>query len=123
MNLKVSSPVVKRSSSEDSSYSTVSTSPVQVAFSLGAYPAGSRIKPLALPFSSVTISPLNADREFPAIPVNLKSGLTQRLTFLPSRNTETLVRGLSLPITNLIGLVLAKNCSDVDTTFSPTVLV
>ena len=57
------------------------------------------------------------------MPVYLRSGFTQRLIFLPSKNTDTLVRGLSLPITNLIGLVLAKNCSDVDTTLSPTALV
>ncbi|WP_223618656.1 hypothetical protein, partial [Acinetobacter baumannii] len=42
---------------------------------------------------------------------------------LPSRNAEIFVFGFSLPITNLIGFVLAKNCSAVETTFSPTVLV
>ena len=57
--------------------------PVHVVFSLGAFPEGIKIIPLAFPFSSVVIDPLNADSELPAIPVYLASGFTQRAMFWP----------------------------------------
>ena len=82
---------MKFNSSADASYPTVSISPPHTAFSLGGDPAGKIIKPDALPYSSVVIGPLNADREFPAIPVYLRSGLTQRLISLPSKKTYSLV--------------------------------
>ena len=40
-------------SSASVSYTTVSTLPDHTAFSLGGFPAGTRIIPLAFPFSSV----------------------------------------------------------------------
>ena len=52
---------------------TVFTSPVQEVFSFGAYPDGTRIMPLALPYSSVVILPLNTVEEFPAIHLNAGS--------------------------------------------------
>jgi hypothetical protein len=76
-----------------------------------------------LPFSSVVTEPLNADKEFPAIPVNLRSGFTHLLMFLPSKNIEILVFGFNLLTTNLIGTLLAKNCSAVDTELPRTVFV
>ena len=66
---------------------------------------------------------MNAESELPAIPVNLRSGFTQRLTFLPSKKTFILVFGLSLLIANCIGVLLAKNWSAVDTRFPLTFLV
>ena len=123
VNLNVKVPTVKFNASADASYPTVSISPPHIAFSLGGVPAGSIIKPLALPYSSVVIDPLNADKEFPAIPVYLRSGLTQRLISLPSKKTYSLVLGFILPTLNLIGTLLAKNDSDVETILSPTDLV
>ena len=79
--------------------------------------------PLALPSLSVVILPLNADGELPAIPVNRRSGLTHLLMFLPSRNTEISVFGFSLLTTNLIGTLLAKNCSAVDTLLPLVILL
>ena len=73
VNLNVNIPEVIDISSAEVSYGKVSTSPVQVAFSDGGRPAGTTISPLALPYSSVVISPLNADKELPEIPLNLKS--------------------------------------------------
>ena len=83
----VLTPVVNLISSASSSYTTVSTLPVHTAFSLGGLPAGIKMIPLAFPFSSVFTLPLNADSELPAIPVYLKSGLTQREMSLPSMKT------------------------------------
>ena len=98
------------------------TSPVQVAFSKGGKPAGSTIVPLALPSESVVTLLLNAEGELPATPVKRRSGLTQRLISLPSRNTEIVVFGFILLTTNLIGTLLAKNCTAEETLFPLTVL-
>ena len=57
------------------------------------------------------------------MPVYLRSGLTQRLISLPSKKTYSLVLGFILPTLNLIGTLLAKNDSDVETILSPTDLV
>ena len=43
--------------------------------------------PLKLPLESVIVGELNVDKELPAIPVNLVSGITHLLTSLPSINT------------------------------------
>ena len=123
VNLKVSTPDVTDTSSAEVSYATVSTSPVQVVFSSGGKPAGTIIKPLALPYSSVVTSPLNADKELPAIPVNLRSGLTQRPISLPSKKTYSLVLGFIRLTTNLTGILLAKNAKEVDTRLSPIAFV
>ena len=123
VNLNVNTPEVIDISSAEVSYARVSTSPVQVAFSSGGKPAGTTISPLALPYSSVVISPLNADKELPAIPVNLKSGFTQRLISLPSKKTYIFVLGFILLMTYLTGILLAKNAKEVETKLSPTVLV
>ena len=85
VNLKVFSPVVILTSSALWSYANVSISPVQITDSLGGAPAGINTIPLALPFSSVTIGALKEDRELPGIPVNLISGTTHLLIFLPSK--------------------------------------
>ena len=74
-----------------------------------------------MPSLSVVTVPLKADNELPAMPVNLRSGFTQRLISLPSKNTEILVFGFSLLITNLTGWLLAKNCNDVDTELPLTI--
>ena len=66
---------------------------------------------------------MNVDKEFPAIPVNLRSGLTQRLMFLPSKNTYILVFGFILPTLNLMGTLLANSDNDVDTKLPFIVLV
>ena len=119
----VLTPVVNLISSASSSYTTVSTLPVQTAFSLGGFPAGIKMMPLALPFSSVVTLPLNADSELPAIPVYLKSGLTQREMSLPSMKTKTFVFGFRRLMVNLTATLLAKNESEVATTLEPTPLV
>ena len=123
MNLIVFTPVVNLTSSASESYDTVSTLPVQVAFSLGGNPAGIKIIPLAFPFSSVTTGPLKADKELPAIPVYLKSGLTQREISCPSIKTWIFVFGFNLLTVNLTGILLAKNDKEVPTTLEPTPLV
>ena len=79
--------------------------------------------PLALPFSSVMIGALNVDSELPGIPVNLISGTTQRLIFLPSRNTNTSVLGFSLRMLNLTGMLRAKYCKELTIDLPPLVLV
>ena len=115
VNLIVFAPVEKYTSSEVSSMMTVFTSPVQEVFSFGAYPDGTRIIPLALPYSSVVILPLNTVEEFPATPVNLESGFTQRPISLFSIKTLNCVLGFILLIMYLMGTDLAKNLSEFAT--------
>ena len=85
MNLIVLIPVVNLRSGWVVSYDTVSTLPVQLAFSTGGLPAGMIRIPLAFPFSSVVIGALNPIEEFPATPVYLLSGLVHLETSVPSR--------------------------------------
>ena len=61
--------------------------------------------------------------KFPAIPVNLRSGLTQRPISLPSKKTYIFVLGFILLITYFMGTLLAKKAKEVETRLSPILLV
>ena len=77
-------PDVNLTSSEFSSYETVSGLPVHLLFSTGDFPAGTKIIPLKFPFRSVTRGELKVDSELPGTPVNLVSGIVHLPTSLPS---------------------------------------